>query len=856
MKNAILFFVLFLSTLSILFFVDSKSETDVLYPIPTSGTMIKGDMEDKNLKSDRHKWIEAMHQSSEDIHWKDIEYRTSIERQNNSSNLASTSRNGKISVADGSLNGEWIERGSNNQAGSVFDIEYDLETNELFLVSAGGSIFKTDFYLQYWEVVNDRFTFSPGLLKMVTLEDGSKRLLGLINKEPHYSDDRGLTWQAAAAYQSDNWGQVKDAFVTEIGGEELVFILAKTGYWSDFYLYVSRDKGKTYQSIKHFFTSDSGNLAMAKIKKTGEIYIIEQTNINESKIHRYDSVSQSLVTIQNNSPVAFGENGRGNLAGALVEEEGVKLLAYNENNELYSSIDTGLSWNYLSTIPINPWDVRLFVSAENPELLLTGGVECYRSINGGESWVKINGWGEYYGDVTYKLHADIMEFDEFFDQDGNSFVTISNHGGLSISYDNTMTNTNIGLFDLNVSQYYSVRTSPRNSKFIMAGAQDQGLQRGTVYSSNTANLDQVISGDYGHNVFTKGGQRFWTVYPGGWISHYSNPELGYLDASWELNSSNETVWIPPIIEGPDLELDQILLAGGNMNGGSGSHVIKLTYQNGSIQKDQLPVDFYAKSGSEISALAISPLNRDKWYVATNNGKFYYSIDAGQSYQLANNNVPGSHYLYGACILPSKIDENTIYLSGSGYSTAGVQKSTDGGKNFGAMINNLPTTLVFGLAANEDETIIFAATEAGPYVFLKESGQWYDLAGDIAPTQSYWSVEYVEETKTARFATYGRGIWDFNVDDSGVNVNDLALVKNNLKIYPNPVDDRLTMEHPKSADGEGIVTIMDVQGKVLFNKKLHAISEKTELDIAFLKAGSYYIMLQTKHEKSSGKFIKR
>jgi len=30
----------------------------------------------------------------------------------------------------------------------------------------------------------------------------------------------------------------------------------------------------------------------------------------------------------------------------------------------------------------------------------------------------------------------------------------------------------------------------------------------------------------------------------------------------------------------------------------------------------------------------------------------------------------------------------------------------------------------------------------------------------APDQVYWSVEYISDTHTVRFGTYGRGIWDF------------------------------------------------------------------------------------------------
>jgi photosystem II stability/assembly factor-like uncharacterized protein len=838
----------------ILVFLKGNHVEEKIYPQPQNGTMVKTDMEEKDLKSDRHRWIEAMHKAAPGVDWRKVEYRNSMERQERSGKLGVGSRNGKVEIAQGLVSGEWLERGSNNQAGSVFDVDYDPESNEIFLVSAGGSLFKTELYFQYWEVVNDRFRFSPGLLKILIRDNGTKRLVALINKEPHFSDDMGETWTSAGAYQADNWGNIKDAFVSQKNGGDVIFILAKTSYWNDFKLYASYDQGESYRVLHSFNTSDGKNLAMTHIEKTGDIYLIEQIAANKSKFHHYNPVTEELELIRANSPLAFGSSGRGNLAGATIGTDTLKLFSYNEDLELFSSIDTAATWQWESTLPINPWEVRLYVSTENPDLLLIGAVECYRSLNGGVSWNLINGWAEYYGDVNRKLHADIMQFDEFVDQEGNTFITISNHGGISMSYDYTLSNDNIGLYDLNVSQYYSVRTSPKDPYFVTAGSQDQGLQRGNISSTLTVPLDQVISGDYGHNVFTMGGDRFWTVYPGGWVSHYSNPRFGYLDASWELNSNNETVWIPPICAGPDPAKDEVILAGGELNGGDGSHLIKLTYVNGGIQKEQLPVDFLALSGSEISAISISSLQPDHWYVATNNGQFYYSSDGGQSFSQSNANVAGSHYLYGACILPSKIDENTIYLSGSGYSTAGVLKSVDGGKNFGSMTNGLPSTMVFALAANEDESLLFAATEAGPFVFVKAEGKWYDMAGEVAPTQSYWSVEYVQATQTARFGTYGRGIWDFDIEDSEVNTEDLKKADPDLRLYPNPAQDFIKIQTDASSASLPY-RVFNTSGFTVMEGEISLSGGSGILSIKDLASGNYILQLQGAKDSRSRKFIK-
>ena len=149
--------------------------------------------------------------------------------------------------------------------------------------------------------------------------------------------------------------------------------------------------------------------------------------------------------------------------------------------------------------------------------------------------------------------------------------------------------------------------------------------------------------------------------------------------------------------------------------------------------------------------------------------------------------PESHYFYGSTILPSPINQQRIYIGGSGYSNPAIYLSEDGGESFFAFDEGLPNTLVYELASLPDESIIFAATEVGPYAYSFEQGIWEDMAGDHAPDQVYWSVEYIHEIRTVRFGTYGRGIWDFTFDynpiliigdlnqDEMVNLEDLLIL---------------------------------------------------------------------------------
>jgi hypothetical protein len=201
------------------------------------------------------------------------------------------------------------------------------------------------------------------------------------------------------------------------------------------------------------------------------------------------------------------------------------------------------------------------------------------------------------------------------------------------------------------------------------------------------------------------------------------------------------------------------LGGGGINGGN--HIIKLEVQGNNIVYEQLAQSF----AGVISAMAISPLDYSHWYVLTDNGKFYHSADSGISWSTNWFTGPNSHYFYGSTIWASEVELGKVFIGGSGYSNPPVYISENHGENFTPLDNGLPSTLVFQLAGTPNDDIMFAATEIGPYVYSEVDQEWFLLSGVIAPDQTYWTVDYIPEISTARFGTYGRGIWDFVLNDN-------------------------------------------------------------------------------------------
>ncbi|MFT4877394.1 MAG: hypothetical protein ACI8XY_000345, partial [bacterium] len=277
------------------------------------------------------------------------------------------------------------------------------------------------------------------------------------------------------------------------------------------------------------------------------------------------------------------------------------------------------------------------------------------------------------------------------------------------------------------------------------------------------------------------------------------------------------------------------LAGGNLDD-FGSHIIRLDYDN-SISSNQLSYNFeYGSGGGYITAMACSKINTNYWYVLTDNGKFFTSTDYGSTWtKTAGFSGPENHYFYGASIQPSAIELGKVYIAGSGYSNPGVYMSSDNGDSFTALDQGLPQTMIYDIAPTLGDEFIFAATELGPYVYTTETNQWSNLSAGFAPDQIYWTVEFVDEIKTARFGTYGRGIWDFKLDEETSSV-ELAEYKNtNFSLYPVPAADFITVEF--SAKGIYKVSIFDLQGRLVLEENTTGNSSFI-IPIGKLKKGTY------------------
>ena len=785
-------------------FVPSKNSM----PTPTEYVNKKKDR--KKFKQGRKEWMNNMHRSAPDTDWRLLNQKLRQQKTKKINSLRENliqegwddSDQLREIILEREISGVWNEKGSNNLAGRIHTAEIDFDNELIYCGSSGGNVWKGTIQGDNWISLNDHMQIRD--IKMIRYKDFNeyRRLLICGGKSFFYTDNDGVTIQEANGLEAlDDWGNTIRSVIKN-DDQNTIYLLVKEWDYQNWNaacaIYKSIDHGENFEKVV-MFENDSGYDMWTSRYVESDVYVL-----NNSQIYILNSNDQ-LDELGNISTFESGDN---MLTGGF--DENIFLYA-KVGERIYFSDDGGLNWLDKGNQPQWTFMSNSFNSSNiNTNIVGIGGIELFVSYNSASSWDLVNNWWQYYEDPENLLHADIPEIRFFLDNNNNEIALISTDGGLYISNDNLNSTQNLSLYGLGVSQYYSTYTKKTYPHHIYAGSQDQGFQRTIGDEGGILEFEQSISGDYGHLSSGDGGETIWCNYPG-FTMYYDNPQLDDNGAMLNFPGS-DYLWLAPLIEHPT-EPNKAWLGGGGPSGGG--HIIELTGGSISISYEELPYNF----NSKISAMAYSPIDPSIRFVLTEDGTFFYSLDSGNNWtQTFNFSGPPPQYFYGATIYPSPSQVNTVLIGGSGYSNPPIYKSQNFGESFVPFNSGLPSTLVYEISGNDEGDLYFAATEIGPYIYSENENQWMYLGGVSAPDQTYWSVEFIPELNTARFGTYGRGIWDFVIDefyniilgdinaDDVVNIQDIIIIINFILDLLEPSEQQLFSANINDDD---VIDVLDV-----------------------------------------------
>lgn len=685
----------------------------------------------------RVEWIEQIHRAAPGVDWRAIE-------EENRAAAMERRRSGAGSRA--ATAGAWGELGSRNLAGSTFVAVPSSNGAELYVGSALGGVFRGPLDGSAWTAIGDNAYGGAHHLVVVPPASGTQDvLLRAVNGRVLRSTDGGATWLAPSGLGS--FGDVRRMLALDDAAHTVLLLVKSGNGWK---LFRSTDRGASFAQTRSITVIPD---LWTPRDALGAVYLWEKNRMYVSADGGQTFAQQGAAMLISPSDVRFGghEVSNGSTFSLAAKIGGVW--------ELHRTTDGGATWSHVNDMP-EMWSA-FGTSITDPNTLCYGGVELWVSYDGGANFDVVNRWWEHPSNRLHKLHADIMGVSTVPDptvQAGERWY-VNTHGGTYESKTRLDKVTWLSAVGMGVSQYYSTHTSRRDTKFVHAGAQDQGYQRsvlGTPTSGGPwADFTELITGDYGHLSSSDGSHDLvYSDYPG-FVLIYED-ELHPVLHSVDFPPGFDGQWLPFLVADPE-DKEVFYLLGSRIWRYQRSGPTTWSYSQHSAQTFS-PV---------ACSLAFSPLDPDHAWCATTDGKIYRSGDHGVTWTQGAQTGPGAHYFYGSTIVPSAHDLDEVWIAGSGYSTAPVKFSSDRGTTWSDRSAGLPSTLVYCLVEAPDASgRMYAGSETGAWEWDPAAQSWNDLLGADAPLTLYWSVEAVPSQNLIRFGTYGRGAWDYSPDTPG------------------------------------------------------------------------------------------
>ncbi len=428
--------------------------------------------------------------------------------------------------------------------------------------------------------------------------------------------------------------------------------------------------------------------------------------------------------------------------------EYVYALAANNSNSgfagLFRSTNSGTSWTLMSNSPnLLGWspvgsdvggqgwyDLAVAVSPSNANEVYVGGVNNWKSTDGGSTWHIITMW--YTSGSIPTAHAD--QHDLWFDP-ATETLYAGNDGGIYVSFDGGASWSWLGS-GLQTTQFYRLGLSATDPSVLIAGSQDNGTK-----SLNAGGWRDVLGGDGMEALvdYSDANIMYGSLYYG---AIYKSVNGGYSFTPITENFSESGAWVTPYVIHPSDP--QTLFAGF-------SNVWKTTNRGGSWDRvGQL-------SGGTLAILDVAPSDPNVIY-AGRSGSLMKTTDGGLSGWSAIPSPPGAGSLTYLAVHPS--NPNTIWVTSSGYSAGNkVFYSSNSGAtwtNISGTLPNVPVNCV--VYQNNSPGRIYVGTDIGVYYRDDLTGSWQDFNTGL-PNVVVTELEIQYGTRKLRASTYGRGIWE-------------------------------------------------------------------------------------------------
>lgn len=391
------------------------------------------------------------------------------------------------------------------------------------------------------------------------------------------------------------------------------------------------------------------------------------------------------------------------------------------------------------------YDLCIAASPSDVNTVYLGGINTWKSVNGGVTWTISNMWtssGTYNFVGAPVAHADkhALAF-----QNGTTLFE-GNDGGI---YKTTNGGTN--WLDLTngmvISQLYRIGVSQTSPSTVMTGLQDNGSKL-----FNSGSWTDVIGGDgmeciidYSNSTYMYG------TYVRGEIYRSINGGLSFPTIiSNNIPGPPTGAWVTPYLI--DQNNSATLFAGYDR--------VWKTIDRGNNWTSASQV---LSASDKLRSLAIAPSNSNYLYAADQTN-MWKTTAGGGTWSTITLPSTSTSVTY---IAVKNTDPNTLWITYGGYVDGQkVYQSTIGGgswTNISAGLPNLPVMSIVYYKVATDRTVLFVGTDLGVYV-KDGTNNWVPFnTGFPNVVVTELEILYTGGTNKLRAGTYGRGLWETTID---------------------------------------------------------------------------------------------
>jgi PKD repeat protein len=442
---------------------------------------------------------------------------------------------------------------------------------------------------------------------------------------------------------------------------------------------------------------------------------------------------------------------------------------------LYRSTDNGTTFTTRSTTPNllgfsstggdtggQGWyTLSIAVAPTNADHVLVGGVNVWRSTNGGTSWTINAHWT---GTGAPYVHADIHAL-EYIPGSATTYYAGCDGGVFRTAASGTSwTDLSNGL---QITQAYRLGCATTSTSILVTGLQDNG----TIRNAGTTTWNYIQGGDGMEALvdFTNSNVQYGELYYGEVNRTTTGGNLTTnIVASGGTGVNADGDWVTPYIINPQRATTLVIgkaqayrsrnrgttwAALGTVTGGTGN------------------INALAYAPSDSMYLYMSKL--DKFYASTNSGTSFTDRTAGLP-------VASASISY---IAVASNNPQHVWVTFSGYSAANkVWYSANAGATWTAYSTGLPNIpancIVYQNGSTTDA--LYVGTDVGVYYRDNTAGSWTAYNTGL-PNVVVKELEIQYTAAKLRAATFGRGIWQSDLYSPGtaLPVADFAASRTNI-----------------------------------------------------------------------------